>query len=444
MFASVIHACMAVATGMCRHVARLPGAQRGDGLAHGRPTGWPPTPAGVTGTMQWMLPFGAFSGPTWMGHWATRHMHEFGTTREQIAEIALNARRNAAAQPEGRAAGRPDARRLPVLADDQRPAVPVRLRHRGRRRDGPDRLHRGLRAGRARARRSTSRPSAARCSGRASWDQWEDMTQTAAAERRRAPLVADRPQAGRRRRREPLRRLHRPHAVLARGPGVLRQGRERAVRRGRQAHRARRRAAAGHQRRPALGRPAARLRPPLRGVPAAARRGGRPPGQGREGRGDVGGRRAARLLPAAEDGRMKSRQVQLVEYPRGPVEPRALPRRGGRPPRARPTARCSSATRSPRSTRACGCACARAARRATSTPSRSTPRWTRSSPSARSSSPAPRASPPATRSRTPGVGATTRWSRRASTRSAASGRCAGSTRRSPRPSSSSARWATWP
>ena len=44
------------------------------------------------------------------------------------------------AQPEGRAAGRPHDGRLSVLEDDQRPAVPVRLRHRRRRRDRPDRV----------------------------------------------------------------------------------------------------------------------------------------------------------------------------------------------------------------------------------------------------------------------------------------------------------------
>ena len=92
----------------------------------------------------------------------------------------------------------------------------------------------------------------------------------------------------------------------------------------------------------------------------------------------LGRRRPARLRAAAADGRMKSRQVQLVEYPGGPVEPRALPRGGGRPPRAGARARSSSATRSPRWTPACGCGCARAAPRGTSTPSRSTRRWTRS------------------------------------------------------------------
>ena len=34
-----------------------------------------------------------------MGLYATRHMHEYGTTREQLAAIALNARRNAQRNP---------------------------------------------------------------------------------------------------------------------------------------------------------------------------------------------------------------------------------------------------------------------------------------------------------------------------------------------------------
>ena len=98
MFAAVIHACMAVATGMCRHVVVY--------RALNEATAWRTVTdrvstdaAGVTGPMQWMLPFGAFSGPNWMGLWATRHMHEFGTTREQIAAIALNGRRNAQRNP---------------------------------------------------------------------------------------------------------------------------------------------------------------------------------------------------------------------------------------------------------------------------------------------------------------------------------------------------------
>ena len=62
--------------------------------------------------------------------------------------------------------------------------------------------------------------------------------------------------------------------------GFCEPGEERTVRRGRQAHRARRRAAAQHPRRSAERRAAARLRLPARGLRAAARRGRRAPGAG--------------------------------------------------------------------------------------------------------------------------------------------------------------------
>ena len=98
MYAAVIEACLAVGAGLCRHVLVY--------RALNEATAWRTVServstdeAGVTGFMQWMLPFGAFSGPNWMGLFAIRHMHEFGTTREQLAAIALNARRNAKLNP---------------------------------------------------------------------------------------------------------------------------------------------------------------------------------------------------------------------------------------------------------------------------------------------------------------------------------------------------------
>jgi len=51
------------------------------------------------GFMQWSLPFGAASAANWIGMCAQRHFHEYGTTREQLAQIALNARKNAALNP---------------------------------------------------------------------------------------------------------------------------------------------------------------------------------------------------------------------------------------------------------------------------------------------------------------------------------------------------------
>src|ERR1700749_988018 len=76
MLASVIHGCMAVASGMCRHVLVY--------RALNEDTAWRQSSepvatdaAGVTGVMQWILPFGAFSGPNWMGLSAPRPMHGY-------------------------------------------------------------------------------------------------------------------------------------------------------------------------------------------------------------------------------------------------------------------------------------------------------------------------------------------------------------------------------
>ena len=51
--------------------------------------------------MEWVLPFSAPSAATWIAMMAQRHFHEYGTTREQLAYIALNARKNAALNPKG-------------------------------------------------------------------------------------------------------------------------------------------------------------------------------------------------------------------------------------------------------------------------------------------------------------------------------------------------------
>jgi acetyl-CoA acetyltransferase len=178
MLASVIQGCMAVASGMCRHVLVY--------RALNEATAWRQStdrvaadPDGVAGMMQWILPFGAFSGPNWMGLYAKRHMYEYGTTREQIAQISLNARRNAALNPKAvltKELTLEDYMSSAMISDplclydcdiaiDGATAVVI-----------SDAAH------------ASDTPNAAihfeavgsALHGRASWDQWEDMTTTAA------------------------------------------------------------------------------------------------------------------------------------------------------------------------------------------------------------------------------------------------------------------------
>jgi acetyl-CoA acetyltransferase len=104
---SVIDACTAVACGLATHVlcfrsvwestAQGAGGRAGIGLDGGGGGGKPPRATGPM--MEYTLPFRAYSAANWIALFAQRHFHEFGTTREQLAQIALNARKNAARNP---------------------------------------------------------------------------------------------------------------------------------------------------------------------------------------------------------------------------------------------------------------------------------------------------------------------------------------------------------
>jgi acetyl-CoA acetyltransferase len=88
---ALINACMAVATGQARHVIVFrtvtEASSRAETAANGN--------SRVDGGMQWRAPFGAPSATNWVGLMATRYFQEFGASREQLAHIALNGRRNA-------------------------------------------------------------------------------------------------------------------------------------------------------------------------------------------------------------------------------------------------------------------------------------------------------------------------------------------------------------
>jgi hypothetical protein len=119
------------------------------------------------------------------------------------------------------------------------------------------------------------------------------------ARRRRAALGAHRPEARRRRHHPALRRLQLVDARLDRGARLLPPRRRRTVRRGR-ARASRRRAAAQHVGRTALGRTPPRLRLPRRGDAPAPRRVWPASGEGLRGRGRRSGRRADRGMSPAD------------------------------------------------------------------------------------------------------------------------------------------------
>ncbi len=97
---SVVAAMMAVATGMCRHVlcfrtvweATYTQLQRTGQISvkgSGR----------LEGGMEWRIPYGAVSAANWIAMYASRYMHEYGLTKEQLGLIPINSRKNAALNP---------------------------------------------------------------------------------------------------------------------------------------------------------------------------------------------------------------------------------------------------------------------------------------------------------------------------------------------------------
>ena len=87
----VFAACAAIAAGLATHVlcfrtvweSTAQSPQRRASLVGGGHSR-------ITGEYQWQVPFGAQSAANWVAMMAMRHFHEFGTTREQLAAIALN------------------------------------------------------------------------------------------------------------------------------------------------------------------------------------------------------------------------------------------------------------------------------------------------------------------------------------------------------------------
>lgn len=95
----VIEACMAVALGLAQHVVVFRSvwegtAQAGGGRASALVPGGELPPH-----LQYSAPFGALSAANWLALPATRYMHDHGLTKEQLGQVALNGRRNAALNP---------------------------------------------------------------------------------------------------------------------------------------------------------------------------------------------------------------------------------------------------------------------------------------------------------------------------------------------------------
>ena len=179
---SVINACMAVACGLATHVlcfrSVFEGSAQGKGGRPGIGVGGDGGGRGgfrASGFMQWSLPFGAASAANWIAMFARRHFHEYGTTREQLAQIALNARKNAAKNPIA-------IYRDPLTLDDYLAArmisEPFCLYDCDVPCDGATALIVSRKDAARDLRRAPIQVEAVGCAihGRPSWDQWEELS----------------------------------------------------------------------------------------------------------------------------------------------------------------------------------------------------------------------------------------------------------------------------
>src|SRR5688500_18963496 len=93
--AAVGHAAMAVATGQARVAVAWRSRKRGAAAA--RP--WAQVGNRVGGSHQWTRPFGLLRPVDEIAMLARRYFHDYGATREQLANVAIAARRHANRNP---------------------------------------------------------------------------------------------------------------------------------------------------------------------------------------------------------------------------------------------------------------------------------------------------------------------------------------------------------
>ena len=281
---SVIKACLAVGAGLANHVvcfrsvwegsAQGTGGRAASAWARGRVAGFY-----ATGFMEWTLPFAGASAACWIAMYAQAHMHRYGTTRGAAGARSRSTRgATPSCNPKAIYRDADDHGRLHGGPDDLDAAAAVRLRRALRRRTRPSSCPA------ADSRQRPAQDADPRRGGRhrharpAELGPARDLTRLPASDAgaqlwSRTDLKPQDVQ---------IAELYDGFSILTMlwlealrlcpvgesGPFI--EGGTRIARDGA--------AAAQHQRRPALGRPPARLRLPPRGVHAAVGRGRRPPG----------------------------------------------------------------------------------------------------------------------------------------------------------------------
>ncbi|UDY35038.1 thiolase family protein [Dermatobacter hominis] len=181
--AAVVNAVMAVAAGLARHVLVYRTVTEGSAQGGGGRAGIGVSKGGgvprMGGQLQWSIPFRAYSAANWLALNANRHFHEFGTTTEQMAMIALNGRRNAGRNPKA-------VYRDPMTLDDYFAARMISTPFRLYDCDAPVDGSTALIVSAVEHARDVDHPVArveavgTALRGRPSWDQFDDLTTMAA------------------------------------------------------------------------------------------------------------------------------------------------------------------------------------------------------------------------------------------------------------------------
>ena len=97
-FSGIAEAVAAVRAGWARHVICFRTINQG--AARKRPADFPSVqPQRVGAPLDFLMPYHTYSAANWVAQFAARHFHDYGTTREQVGQVAINARRNGALNP---------------------------------------------------------------------------------------------------------------------------------------------------------------------------------------------------------------------------------------------------------------------------------------------------------------------------------------------------------
>lgn len=187
-FSAVINAVLAVAAGLAtnvlvyRTVTEATAKKRAAGGGGGG--GGSASPRGMSkasGPFAWLMPYGAYSAANWLAVYATRYMHEFGLTKEQLGNVPISNRANAALNPDA-------IFREPLTAEEYMDArmisTPLGLYDCDVPCDGSTAVivsHAGT-AGDLASVPARFEAVGAALRGRPSWDQWDDMTTMCAAD----------------------------------------------------------------------------------------------------------------------------------------------------------------------------------------------------------------------------------------------------------------------